>query len=232
MPYSPGHRDTIRKRIIQAARKLFNRSGFEKVSVNQIMAEAGLTRGGFYSYFDSKSDLYVEVLSCFFTDPSWNNTWEGVEIDLTARQIGPQIVRAYLSRQHFENVDGSCPMIALPSDVAHEGQKAKQAFEKVFRAMVGFLEGGSLDRHNLPATTAQAIAALCVGGMVVARAIDDRSLADELRNACLAVAFKLAGWDETAARCGNQLAPKTSRSTRGLRHRRQHTDEPRRQNFT
>ncbi|HEY6388798.1 MAG TPA: hypothetical protein VIX91_24245, partial [Candidatus Acidoferrum sp.] len=33
-----------------------------------IMAGAGLTHGGLYSYFESKSDLYVEVLGCFFTD--------------------------------------------------------------------------------------------------------------------------------------------------------------------
>jgi AcrR family transcriptional regulator len=35
------------------------------------MAGAGLTHGGFYSYFKSKSDLYAEVLGCFFTDPEW-----------------------------------------------------------------------------------------------------------------------------------------------------------------
>ncbi|HEX5281015.1 MAG TPA: TetR/AcrR family transcriptional regulator [Micropepsaceae bacterium] len=78
MPYPIGHRDKIRTRIIHSARRLFNRNGFENVSVNQIMAAAGLTRGGFYQYFKSKSDLYVEALSCFFTDPNWKNTWEGV----------------------------------------------------------------------------------------------------------------------------------------------------------
>src|SRR5690242_15112925 len=135
MPYPVGHRDKTRKNIIKAARRLFNRRGFENVSVNEIMAAAGLTRGGFYSYFESKSDLYVEALACFFTDPSWCKTWKGVEIDLTAAQIGPQVVRAYLSRQHFENIEDSCPMVALPGDVARSGKKAKRAFETVFRAM-------------------------------------------------------------------------------------------------
>jgi TetR/AcrR family transcriptional regulator, transcriptional repressor for nem operon len=44
------------------------------------MAGAGLTHGGFYSYFQSKCDLYVEVLGCFFTDPEWKSCWEGVEV--------------------------------------------------------------------------------------------------------------------------------------------------------
>jgi AcrR family transcriptional regulator len=199
MPYPAGHRDKVRKKIIQSARRLFNRHGFEKVSINQIMAAAGLTHGGFYSYFASKSDLYVEALACFFTDPKWKNTWKGVEIDLDAAQVGPQVVRAYLSRQHFENVEESCPMIALPGDVARGGEKAKRAFETVFRAMVRLLERDLENAGPHGATTAQAIAALCVGGMVVARAMDDGRLADELREACTAVALKLGGWQRKAA---------------------------------
>jgi hypothetical protein len=40
---------------------------------------------------------------------------------------GPQIVRAYLSRQHFDDVENSCPMIALLSDVARsDDSRVKQ----------------------------------------------------------------------------------------------------------
>jgi TetR/AcrR family transcriptional regulator, transcriptional repressor for nem operon len=35
---------------------------------------------------------------------------------------------------------------------------------------------------------------LCIGGMVVARALVDRNLADELRDACMSVALDLGGW--------------------------------------
>lgn len=68
MPYPAGHRPAVKRKIIDSARKLFNRHGFESVSLHQIMSGAGLTPGGFYSYFKSKSDLYAEVLACFFTD--------------------------------------------------------------------------------------------------------------------------------------------------------------------
>ena len=102
MPYPSGHRAETKRKIIQSARKLFNRHGFDRVSLDQIMSGAGLTRGGFYSYFDSKSDLYAEVLGCFFTDPDWKGRWEGVHVDLASPDAGPQIVRAYLSRQHFD----------------------------------------------------------------------------------------------------------------------------------
>jgi TetR/AcrR family transcriptional repressor of nem operon len=195
MPYPPNHRDETKARIVRSARKLFNRSGFDGVSIEQIMADADLTVGGFYRHFASKSDLYAEVLECFFTDPGWNNSWEGVHIDLTAADIGPQIIRAYLSRQHLEEIDNSCPMVALPSDVARSGDSAKRAFETVFKAMVNTLRQGSRGVEHPDRTTGLAIAALCVGGMVIARAVHDRPLADELRDAAMSVALKLGGWD-------------------------------------
>jgi AcrR family transcriptional regulator len=196
MSYPIGHRTEIKGKIIQSARRLFNRHGFDGVTVDQIMSGAGLTRGGFYSYFESKSELYVEVLGCFFTDPEWKSCWEGVEVDLSSKDVGPQVVRAYLSRQHFEDVENSCPMIALPTDVTRSGDGAKQAFETVFSAMVGVLERSLKQNRRARGPKAQAIAALCVGGMVVARALQNRAHGDELREACMSVALELGGWED------------------------------------
>lgn len=196
MPYPAGHRARVKSSIIESARRLFNRHGFDSVSLKQIMAGAGLSHGGFYSYFNSKEDLYAEVLGCFLTDPEWKNCWEGVHVDLSSTDVGPQVVSAYLSRQHYEDVEHSCPMVALPSDVARSGKGAKQAFETVFMAMVSTLERSLRERDRQRRTKAQAVAALCVGGMVVARSMVDRLHADDLRKACTAVALKLGGWDK------------------------------------
>ena len=196
MPYPRGHRSQVRKNIVQSARKLFNRHGFDNVSVQQIMAGAGLTHGGFYSYFKSKSDLYTEVLGCFLTDPEWKNCWEGVHVDLSSTDVGPQVVRAYLSRQHFDDVENSCPMVALPTDVARSGKDVKRAYETVFKAMVNILERSVAEKNPSRRTKARAIAALCVGGMVAARSLADATLADELRDACMAMALKLGNWDK------------------------------------
>ena len=196
MAYPVGHRNKVRKKIVESARRLFNRHGFDGVSLKQIMAGAGLTHGGFYTYFESKSDLYVEVLGCFFTDPEWKTCWKGVEVDLSSRDVGPQVVRAYLSRQHFEDVENSCPMTALPTDVARGSASTKRAFETVFRAMVSVLERSTARAGGPSREQAQAIAALCVGGMIVARAMADRVHADELRDACMEIALDLGGWGQ------------------------------------
>jgi len=197
MTYPAGHRSTVKRKIIDSARRLFNRRGFENVSLSEIMAGAGLTHGGFYSYFDSKSDLYAEVLECFFTDPEWKNCWEGVHVDLSSTDVGPQIIRAYLSRQHFEDVENSCPMVALPTDVARSDATARRAFETVFKAMVSVLERsltGSRRQDRKRRALAQSIAALSIGGMIVARTMNDRALADDLHAACTAVALDIGGW--------------------------------------
>lgn len=216
MPYPTCHRAEVKKRIIASARGLFNRRGFDQVSLDEIMLGAGLTHGGFYSYFKSKSDLYVEALNCFFTDPEWKNCWEGCEVDLQSTDVGGQVIRAYLSRQHFEDVENSCPMVALPADVTRGSARLKRAFETVFAAMVSILErsvseprlgsvrsagrgrsrGSNHDSGGNARSRAQAMAALCIGGMVVARAMENRASADALRDACMKVALELGGWQQ------------------------------------
>jgi TetR/AcrR family transcriptional regulator, transcriptional repressor for nem operon len=116
-------------------------------------------------------------------------------VDLSSTDVGPQVVRAYLSRQHFEDVENSCPMVALPSDVARSHKAAKRVFQTVFLAMVSALERSLPTKKKSRQDSGQALAALCVGGMVVARAMVDTALADELREACMRVALDLGGWN-------------------------------------
>jgi TetR/AcrR family transcriptional repressor of nem operon len=62
--------------------------------------------------------------------------------------------------------------------------------------MVSVLERSLLEKNGHDRATAQVIAALSIGGMVVARTLLDRKHADELRAACLAAALRLGGWEK------------------------------------
>ncbi len=163
------------------------------------MLGAGLTHGGFYTYFPSKSALYTKVVGCSSTDPEWKKHWQGGEMEMTSPEAAAEVVKAYLSRQHFEDVENSCAMVALPTDVMRLGDDAKRAFEEVFAAMVGVLERSVKDRKQQRRAKAQAVAALCVGAMVVARSIENRAAADELRDACMSIALQLGGWVDMSA---------------------------------
>jgi len=85
-------------------------------------------------------------------------------------------------------------MVALPSDVARSDERVKSAFESAFRAMVTLLSRDVKDTARPREETAMAIAALCIGGMVAARSMNDRELADRLRDAATRVALELGGW--------------------------------------
>jgi AcrR family transcriptional regulator len=199
MSYSVGHRAEVKRKIIRSARRLFNRYGFDNVSIQQIMSGAGLTHGGFYGYFRSKSDLCTKILGCSSTDQEWRNHWKGAEGNTASSDAAAQVVRAYLSHHHFEDVENSCPMVALPTDVTRGSGDAKHAFETVFAAMVDVLERSGATNDQQRRAKAQAVAALCVGGMVVARAMANGVVADELRDACMSIALDLGGWVDTSA---------------------------------
>jgi TetR/AcrR family transcriptional repressor of nem operon len=193
MPYSSEHRERVREKIVQSARRLFNRHGFNAVSIDSVMADAGLTRGSFYAYFDSKSDLYATSITAILSEKSIEN-WDGVSVDPRAPDLAAEIISDYLSVGQFENIDGSCPLIALPNDVSRTEPSVKRAFESVLKVLIDIFEQG-LERKGDPARErALAIAALCVGGMVLARTIEDRALADELREAARNVALSLGRW--------------------------------------
>ena len=51
-----------RERLLDAAQRVFLRRGLQGSSVEEIAAEAGFTRGAFYSNFKSKDELFVELL--------------------------------------------------------------------------------------------------------------------------------------------------------------------------
>lgn len=206
MPYTPEHRAQTRTRIVRSAQRLFNQNGFQGVSIDRIMAEAKLTRGGFYRHFSSKSELYAEAMDCFFTNPECGNRWEGVEVDPSKGAIGPQIVRAYLSRQHFQDVRDSCPMVALTSDVARSDGNVKRAYETALEAMIEHLQADVGESGRPNRAEALAIAALCIGGMVVARASENLAIADEVREAARSAAMAMGGWIEMDMRLASSSA--------------------------
>jgi len=82
-----------------------------------------------------------QVLGCFFTDPNWKNSWEGVTIDL-ARALGPQVVRAYLSEGHFEAGENACPHGSAAHRCGAQWRWRKTGFRECIFAMVDLLADG------------------------------------------------------------------------------------------
>jgi TetR/AcrR family transcriptional repressor of nem operon len=195
MPYSPDHKEHTRNRILRNAARLFNRKGFSEATIGEIMTAAGLTHGGFYRHFSSKDKLYAEAVRHFLCKDA-PEPWQRVSEDLrkTGQPFARFIVDAYLSRDHLNDRDGSCPLIGLPSDVARSSKTVKAAYRGVAESMIQVFEANL----NGPKAHERALVviALCVGGMVLARAMDDQALANDLRDAAHKHVLMTAGWGE------------------------------------
>lgn len=207
MPYSSGHRENTRARIVESARILFNRCGFENVSIDAVMAEAGLTRGGFYNHFKSKEELFAAAVESFLMGrgAEWRAA-AGVDPSNPAPEMAAQMISGYLSPEHLGDLEGQCPMIALPSDVARSNPDVRAAYQLLLTSMVGLFQSSLAERDSDAREKALVLAALCVGGMVLARTLPDSKLAGEVRRAAHGQAQKLAG-----AKTGRRSSAKRTR---------------------
>src|SRR5215210_9439675 len=60
-PRRPPRAET-RERLLSAAERVFIRRGLQAASIEEIADEAGLTRGAFYSNFQRKEQIFVDLL--------------------------------------------------------------------------------------------------------------------------------------------------------------------------
>ena len=195
MPYPAHHKQQTRERILKSARHLFNKKGFAEVTIDEIMAAAELTRGVFYRYFKTKDELYSDALMQFACK-SAPERWQRKHVDPCAEgaTLARMIMEAYLSRDHFVDRGGSCPTVGLASDVSRSSIKVKRAFRQVVEMMLDVftvnLEGDDKSARAL------ALVSVCVGAMVLARAVDDADLAGAFLKAARGHVLTSAGWTD------------------------------------
>ncbi len=197
MSYRRDHKQKTRAKIIESARILFNRHGFQDVTIDMVMKNTGLTRGGFYNHFDSKESLHSAAVSSFLTGrgAKWHAD-SGVDPSQPSPQMAQQMIKGYLSPEHLADLDGHCPMIALPSDIARSNPEVRSSYQQLLLAMVSYFEDGLVNSPTNARQSALSLAALCVGGMVLARTLPDSTLAEEVRNAAYTTASELVASDE------------------------------------
>jgi len=72
---------------VAAARRVFARDGFHRAGVANVCAEAGVARGTFYNYFDSKRTIFAAVVEVMMAEVL------GVVVPIdVAAPIAPQVV--------------------------------------------------------------------------------------------------------------------------------------------
>src|SRR5947207_7363449 len=184
--YAKDHKQTTRRRIIEAAGRRLKRDGIDGSGVATLMADAGLTNGAFYAHFDSKEDLVANKLVEQLREQRESFSAMSVE----------QIVRAYLSTAHRDDPASGCPSAALLDEIGRTTNATKRAYTD---GLLGLSDdiAARLASDDPEATRMQTLGvfALMVGTLQVSRALADQTLADEVLEQGINNALVLLGAD-------------------------------------
>lgn len=165
MRYTSEHKDQSRQRLIAAAARLFRKHGYDGVGINDLCAEAGLTRGAFYGHFDSKQALLSAVLAGAHDFVRRLKARTARSTSGLRRQAAG-IARAYLAPDNRRAVAAGCSIAALAVDCMRGEPASQQAYASGVRALVTEFQRGA-DGDRLSADSARAALALCVGGLLI-----------------------------------------------------------------
>jgi TetR/AcrR family transcriptional repressor of nem operon len=172
-----------RERIVDAAAQLFRERGFAGIGVADLMKEAGLTHGGFYGHFSSKDELIAEASARALgrSLALWSKLADRAPDDPLSAIAG-----VYLTSKHRDNPGAGCLLAALGPDVSREGPAVRRAVAEYLRSAFDFL-AKLIPVKSKTAKRKKAIAiyASLVGGMVMARAVNERALSQEILDAVL-----------------------------------------------
>jgi TetR/AcrR family transcriptional repressor of nem operon len=191
--YPPGHRQKSRARILQAAASLFRGRGISATGIDRVMRQAGLTAGGFYAHFRSKDELVAETVAT--AAQAARDRWYGRFDELRGRAWAAALVSTYLSAAHRDDRAGGCILPSLGGEIPQSGRPARLRFEARLRGMFDLFALRS--QGELPVERADYVAALalCVGGLLLSRAVVSPALSLEILGASRTRAERLLGLD-------------------------------------
>lgn len=159
-----------RERILTGAAKMIRERGIAGAGVDALAGAAGLTYGSLYSQFGSKDRLAAEAVA---------HALRASADKLDRCESLADYVNEYLSTAHKERLGEGCPLAALASDMPRESEGARDAFTSGIQAMADRL--ARLLPGRADATeTALAMAATMVGGLILARGVNDPALSQRI----------------------------------------------------
>jgi TetR/AcrR family transcriptional regulator, transcriptional repressor for nem operon len=179
MRYGSARKQETRRSVVRAAAAAMRVKGPDGVSVAEIMAEAGLTHGGFYAHFPSKQALIAEAVEEAFGQS--RRRFARMTEGMTPRDALASFIDGYLCADHRDNPQRGCPISTLVNDLPRQSQGVRDAFDAGVEISVARLEAwlpgqDPAARRGL----ASSILAEMAGAMALARAVSDDDRAEQL----------------------------------------------------
>lgn len=204
MRYSRQQKKETRRRIVQAASRAFRLQGVDGASVSDIMAEAGLTVGGFYRHFQSKEELFQEALEQAMDETISFMQRRQEEHQATSDQVPPsqgqewmsRAAAAYLNLEHRRMRGAGCPLPELTAEVIRRQEGARQSFEQSLGQLADAV-AERIDPEGGPGARQEAWGMLStlVGSLMLARGVAGEDQAQDILEAGRVFVSKAAKTD-------------------------------------
>ena len=153
---------------------MFRERGLGNVSVAELMAQAGLTHGGFYAHFASRDELVAEAVRFALLQSAHR-------IYLSALKSGDtpgysKLIKRYLTTEHRDNPHSGCVLASLGAEIGRDEGGAKEVFSEGFDELVTLLAKLSPERTGRArrAHILSVISSLS-GALMLARAVNGKS---------------------------------------------------------
>ncbi|APZ43972.1 TetR/AcrR family transcriptional regulator [Acidihalobacter ferrooxydans] len=205
MPYAKDHKLRTRERIMQSATELFCRYGFDRVSIDQIMHLARMTRGAFYAYFESKEALYNESVHATLRR---SRVARLAKAPFSIKHL-TALVTDYLNLCDLQHANAPGPEAVLFNEIGSEHAEIRQVYEEAYARMRKILETrltalARLGRlpfaadRDIIAQKARAILASLVGAVAIAKSISQEDEQREILAAAQRQILEMLGVEEDA----------------------------------
>ena len=182
MRYSDTHKQETRKKVVRAAAAAVRVKGPDGVGVAEIMAEAGLTHGGFYAHFPNKEALVAAAVEEAFGQS--RRRFARMTEGMAPGEALTAFVESYVSSDHRDNPQRGCPISTLTSDLPRQGPLVRRAFDTGVANLIARLEAWLPERDPAARRTlASSLMAEMAGAVALARAVSDERLAEQLLDA-------------------------------------------------
>ena len=182
MRYPPEDKKKTRQRIVQTAARRDRVEGLHSVGISNLMADLGLTHGGFYAHFIDKEALVAAV--CQNSFEAQQHHWTHLLNQHQEQEAFAVLIRDYLSLAQRDHPEKGCIAAALGGEIARRDSRSRRAFTQGIENMLARLNQLSPAAPGHLST--EAMLGMLVGSMVLARAVSDPHLSERLLRKAIA----------------------------------------------
>jgi TetR/AcrR family transcriptional repressor of nem operon len=173
----PAAKMDTRQLLLDTARRIVLAKGYAAVGINEVLTNAGVPKGSFYHWFDSKDAFGEAMMRSYFDD--YFATMDGI-VARTEQTSAEHLLRYWQffhDTQAADNCQGGCLVVKLGSEIADLSEAIRATTKAGTAAIVDRLEkmiadgvaDGSVSVYDTPRATAEALYDLWLGASMIAK---------------------------------------------------------------